>query len=296
VSRRAEGLWLATATALSWAVLAIALKYSLKLFSSGTIVWVRMSLAFAILVALFAWRRRGQLSILRGPPWQGLVAGIFISINYFAYMKGVELTTASNAQIMIQLAPLSFALACIFFLGEYPTRKQWLGLTIAITGFGFFYWDQLLVSWDTLDRFQTGNLWLLLAAATWTIFALIQRGLLKTWPPQQFNMLIYGISTLLLFPLADAADLVAPTWLGGMLLLFLALNTVIAYGAFSEALLRIPSSQVSLIISVNPLLTIAIMTYLTHLNVEWISGEPVHWRGLVGAILVVTGVVRFQMP
>ncbi len=282
---------MATITALSWAVLAIGLKLALKTFSSGTIVWFRMSIAVAILLAFALVWRRQWLKILLPPPWLAILSGVFITFNYYGFMKAVELTTASNAQIMIQFAPLGFAAASIFVFKEVPTPIQLLGMLTAVVGFGFFYWDQILVSVDQVDSFQTGNLWVLFAAATWIGFALLQKALLKKYPPQAFNLLIYLVATVLLFPLADMGEWQGVGAFEILLVVFLGINTVVAYGALSEALIRIPASQVSMIISLNPLLTIFIMTILTQMEVEWIKGEPIHWRGFTGALLVVTGVI-----
>jgi drug/metabolite transporter (DMT)-like permease len=291
VSSRAIGLWMATITALSWAVLAIALKFALHKFSSGTIVWVRMVLAFSFLLILFYQTRRDWLKILIRPPAMGLLAGVLIACNYYGFMKGVELTGASNAQILIQVAPLTFAFLSILIFRETPTWLQTLGLLTSLAGFGFFFWDQILVSLEVMDRFQTGNLWLLFAAFTWATFALLQKSLLKTYKPQQFNLLIYAVSLVLLAPTTTWSELPTVNFFDSLLLGFLALNTVVAYGALSEALHRIPASQVSVIIAVNPLLTLAIMTYLTQMEVQWISAEPIHWRGYCGALLVVMGVI-----
>lgn len=291
-SERATGLLMATITALSWAVLAIGLKFALHYFSSGTIVWTRMVFAFLVLFVLFAWKRWEWLMILKRPPLLGLLAGALIACNYIGFMKGIELTSASNAQIMIQLAPLSFAVLSIILFKEIPTWRQTLGMLIALCGFGFFYWDQILMSVADVKRFQTGNLWILMAAGTWAVFALIQKRLLRNYKPQQFNILIYLVSAILLIPTADFSQLNLNPGLGPWLLIAaLALNTVIAYGALSEALPRIPASQVSMIIAVNPLGTLLIMTVLTKLNVPWIGGEPIHWRGFLGAFLVVLGVI-----
>jgi drug/metabolite transporter (DMT)-like permease len=289
---------MAVVTAVSWAVLAIALKYALHHFSSGTIVWARMIVAFAVLAGIFAWKNPSQLKILMRPPWAGLLAGAFLAVNYFGFMKGVELTTASNAQIMIQLAPLSFAALSIVIFREIPNWRQLFGMVIALCGFGFFYWDQFLVSLQNVHRFQAGNFWVLLASATWAIFALIQKQLIKTYRPQQFNLLVYGVSAILMFPTANFPELSPVGWGDAALLLFLALNTVVGYGALSEALARAPASHVSMIIAANPLLTLLIMGCLTRMEVEWIKGEPVGWRGIIGAVLVVIGVIStvYQPP
>jgi drug/metabolite transporter (DMT)-like permease len=289
--QRTIGLLMAVTTALSWAVLAIALKAALLTYSSGTIVWVRMFVAALLMVAFFAFTRRHWLSILIKPGWQSVLCALLLAVNYYGYMKGVELTSASNAQILIQLAPLSFALSSIYLYREIPTRVQWLGMTVALAGFGFFFWDQILNSMDNLSRFQAGNLWILLAAGTWVVFALMQKSLLKVYAPQQLNMLVYLVSAIALAPTANFRDLANTTWPSALLMAFLAINTIIAYGALSEALMRIPAAHVSMIIAVNPLLTIFLMTMLTQMEVEWIHGEQIHWRGYLGALLVVTGVI-----
>jgi drug/metabolite transporter (DMT)-like permease len=46
-----------------------------------------------------------------------------------------------------------------------------------------------------------------------------------------------------------------------------------------------------MIIAVNPLLTIFLMTILAQMEVEWFASEQIHWRGYLGALLVVTGVI-----
>lgn len=291
MSQRTIGLLMALTTALSWAVLAIALKVALQTYSSGTIVWIRMAVA-AVLMLGFAviWRPK-WLRIFRTPPWSMVLGAALLAGNYYGYMKGVEYTSASNAQILIQLSPLSFAIAGIFLHGERPTPDQIIGMVIAGIGLSFFFWDQILVSMDNLAQYQVGNLWILFAVVVWVTFALIQKKLLKTFPAQQLNMLTYSVAAVVLAPIATYSEWQATTWPSFWLIAFLSVNTVIAYGAFSEAIKRIPASHVSVIIAANPLVTIFLMTILAQMEVEWIRPEPIHWRGYLGALLVVTGVI-----
>ena len=283
---------MAVITALSWAVLAIGLKVALKEASSGTIVWFRCSVASLFLLAYFVTCERKSLEIFKSIPWLGLFASLAIAANYFGYMKGVELTTASNAQIMIQMAPLAFALVGIFYFQERPTRIQALGFATAACGFGFFYWDQILLAALQADRYLLGNLWLLMGAATWAFFATAQKILLKKWTPMQFNLLFFTVSTLSLTPLVEWSELSHwsfPVW---ALMIALGLNSLVAYVALGQAIQRIPASHVSLVISLNPLLTIALVYWLTlELQVTWLSPEPIEWRGFLGAGLVVSGVI-----
>lgn len=282
---------MAITTALSWSILAIGLKYALNFATTGTIVWFRMAVAFLILLIFFSLQQRKSLQIFKAPPLLGVVAGLALSVNYWGYMKGIELTSASNAQVMIQIAPMSLVLIGIFYFKETPKPLQALGFLLACFGFSCFYWDQLQVSLNNRSDFLNGNLWILLAAMTWVVFASLQKVLISKWSPQQLNILIYALSTLALLPLANLAEVFSWSWPEWLLMIALGVNTLIAYGALGEALKRIPASHVSIVISANPLVTLAIMAYLTFLEVQWIGPEYVHWQGYLGALLVVTGVI-----
>ena len=61
--------------------------------------------------------------------------------------------------------------------------------------------------------------------------------------------------------------------------------------ALVEAMRLIPASKVSLIITCNPLLTILMMDLMAVYGLDFITPEPLEWRGYLGALLVVAGVV-----
>lgn len=296
------GLALAAFTGLCWAVLAIGLKYALHFASTGNIVWTRMAFAFAMLVViLFIQEPKSILRILKRSRWMILFAGLFLAVNYFTYMKGLEMTSASNAQIMIQLGPIAFLVMGVGFFNEVLRFKQWVGVGIALTGFALFNWDQLQVTAQNISNISSaeqahqyllGNLWLIVGAIGWAIFAAIQKQLIQkySWKPQELNLLIYGICTVALFPMAHLASLRPLDAFQWFILFLLGLNTLLAYGAFAEANRLAPASLVSLIISCNPLLTILVLKIAEQAGSNFVSPEPIFWSGYLGAALVVMGV------
>lgn len=292
---RTVGLMMAVVTGICWATLAIALRQAYLHASTGTIVWFRMIVPFGILVAFYGFREPRQLKKLLPKPLI-LVAGLCLAANYFAYMRGIELTSASNAQIMIQMGPLSLLVIGILYFKESPSRSQLIGLILAVFGFSLFFWDQILLSVADAPKYLRGDLWLVFAAVTWAVFAALQKGLRGNWSPQQFNMVIYGVCALALWPTANMAEM--SRWDTGvwLLMLFCAFNTLVAYGAFAEALKRAPASHVSLILAANPLLTIFLVMVMAELGIHWISPEPIAWRGLLGALFVVSGVALTVLP
>ena len=297
-----RGLALAAFTGVCWAVLAIGLKYALQFTSSGTIVWIRMAWAVVLLTAFFLIRNpRAIKNIFKRTPLMAIGAGAFLAANYFTYMRGLELTSASNAQIMIQLGPISFLLIGVFIFEEVLQFTQWLGVVIALVGFALFNWDQVLVTVAQAQNalnshasstYLIGNAWLIVGAITWAIFAAFQKRLMQKhhWRPQDLNLIIYTLSTVLLAPMANFSELLVLNAHQMFILFLLGLNTLLAYGAFAEANKLAPASYVSLIISCNPLLTIAILKILEQMGSSVVTPEPILWRGYVGAALVVAGV------
>ncbi|MGE0764549.1 MAG: DMT family transporter [Bdellovibrionales bacterium] len=288
---RTAGLLFAATTGVCWALLAIALRNAQAYAGTGTIAWFRMVVAFIVLLIWYAIRSPARLKLLAPKRPLILVCGLGLAINYFAYMRGLEMTTASNAQIMIQMGPLGLLLFGIFYFKESPTMVQTAGLCMAAVGFGLFFWDQILVTFNDAGRYIYGNGWLMLGAFTWAIFAVLQKSLKGDWTPQQFNMVIYGICSLALLPLCDFSEISTWDLKGWLLMLACGANTLIAYGCFAEALRRIPASHVSLVLATNPLLTIFLVTVLAELKISWVIPEPIHWRGFLGALCVVGGVV-----
>lgn len=291
MTERQKGLFFALITALSWAFLAIGLKYSLNYVDSETIVWIRMVVAAGVLGLFLLVTRPDQLKAILPPPLLGVIAGLMLAINYLGFMKGVELTSASNAQIMIQMGPLSLILIGLIYFKEVPSPKQKLGFVLALSGFSLFYWDQWTASQSAGISLGAGTLWLFVAAVTWAIFASFQKVLVQKTPPQVLNFLIYFLSTFALFPTATPSRLIGQPPLAWILFIGLGLNTIVAYGCLAEALKRAPASQVSIIISANPLLTLVIIAIIQNAGWPIISGETVSSVGYIGALLVVSGVI-----
>jgi len=221
----------------------------------------------------------------------GVASGVSLGANYFGFMKGIELTTPANAQIIIQLAPLGLVMCgMLLFKENFKTIQKW-GLFIAVLGFGLFFKDQISNLNEGISTYLQGNLWLIFAAITWIIYAVIHKKATQRWSPQVLNLVMYGVAFIVLSPLFTIntfSSLESGEWL---IFCFLGFNTVIAYGALAEALKLIPSSLVGIIVSVNPLLTLVLMEILKSQKVSWIAYESIGFVGYLGAFFVVIGAV-----
>jgi drug/metabolite transporter (DMT)-like permease len=174
---------------------------------------------------------------------------------------------------------------------EKINRLQALGFLVAIAGFGLFYRDQISQFITSTDSYNLGVAWVVAAALAWVVFASLQKGLVQKFHAQGVNLVIYLVPAIIMIPLVDFAALAVISWPVWLLLIFLGVNTLLAYGAIAEAFRFIPANKVGIIVTLNPIITITTMVILTSFGVDWIEPESISVYGLMGAALILTGVM-----
>jgi len=291
MTARNKGILYAISAAFIWGFLAISLKVTLDYVPALTIVWVRFLVAFMVLWTILFFRERSALQVLKKPPVYAIIAAVALAGNYSGYIKGLELTSPINAQIIIQLAPLMLVLVGLVIYKEKMNRIQVLGVLIAITGFGLFYRDQFSQLLTSPDNYNYGVAWVVGAALAWVVFASLQKSLVQKFHAQGLNLVIYLVPVILMIPLVDFGAMADFSWPVWALLVFLGLNTLLAYGAIAEAFRFIPANKVGIIVTLNPIITITTMALLSTIGVGWIGAEHISVYGLIGAGLIVTGVI-----
>lgn len=285
------GLFLALVTAACWASLPIALKITLEQLDAITLTWFRFLVATIVMFAWLSWR--GGLSVFKsldGKRWWHLSAAALLLIgNYVFYLWGVQYTTPANAQLLIQLAPLLMALGGIFIFRELYQFGQWCGLAIIACGLVLFFSDQLKGTALGTQAYLIGSGAVIFAAIVWAGYALIQKQLLLRLGSQTILFFIYAVATLVLLPLSHPQAILALDEKHLWALAYCAINTLIAYGAFAEALVHWQASRVSAILAVTPLLCLACVAIVHSISPTTIASEHVTTLGYIGAILVVIG-------
>ena len=125
-----------------------------------------------------------------------------------------------------------------------------------LAGFGLFFNQRLDELLTSLGAYTTGVLTILLATSIWVFYALSQKQLLTVWHSQQVMMVIYLSCAALLTPWVHPLQALQLTPVQGWLLLACCLNTLVAYGAFAEALAHWEASRVSATLALTPLVTL----------------------------------------
>ena len=286
-----KGILYAAFTASMWGFMAIVLKVITYELSPVTVVWFRFFSAFILLGVWTLIFRRNDFGIFRRPPYQLLLAALFLALNYLGFITGIKYVSPSSSQIFIQIAPVSFALSGIIIFREHVSWKHIVGFSGVLSGIGLFYSEQLGELAGGADHFTLGMLLVLGGGLSWAVFATLQKGLVRKVHPNQLNLFIYGLCALGLAPLVKFSSFQGMPALTWILLFYLGLNTVLAYGSLALAIKLTEATRVSVIITLNPIITFVTMAILTRMNVPWIEPESFSMMSVLGALTVLGGAI-----
>ncbi len=242
----------------------------------------RWSLALALLlpfVVVPLWRHRAAL---QAAGWRLLVLGGLGIAGYNSMLySAAQSTVAINITLVNTCLPLMTFIGAGLLLGEWPQRRAWWGMGLAVIG--------LLVlitqaSWATLVTlsFNRGDLIMLLAVADWALYSL----LLRRWAAYLLPipalallgaLMLLGLPLILpfyLFELSQGARFaVTPSTLGaiGYTAVFASL---LAYLAWNHGVRVVGAAKASL--------SNYLMPVFTALLGWWLLGEGLqafHWLG-----------------
>ena len=286
-----KGIYYATFTAFLWGFLAIALKVALYSLPPLTVTWLRFAIAFVFLFLWYLIIDFPKTKILIKPPLFAIIAGVCLGLNYIGYITGIYQTTPVIGQIFIQTGPVLLAISGFIIFKERVTLRQGIGLAVVLIGMLVFYHEKIIVIAGGMAKYKTGVLWILFGAMSWATYAIFQKKAVVKHHPMQLNLVIFGIPMLFLLPLIDFGKLAGISFNLWLLVLFLGLNTLGAYGSLAFALKYLEANKISVIITLNPLITFAVMAYLGYRHISWIQAETWTVITLAGGIMVLLGVI-----
>jgi drug/metabolite transporter (DMT)-like permease len=286
-----KGLIYAIFTASLWGFMAIVLKIITNELSPVTVVWFRFAIAFVVLGLWTLVFRKSDFRIFLRPPFLLVVTALFLALNYLGFIAGIKYVSPSSSQIFIQIAPVSFALSGIIIFREHVNWKHIAGFILVLLGIGLFYSEQLRELAAGGEHFTRGMLLVLGGGLSWAVFATLQKSLLSRISPNQLNLFIYGASALALAPMVKYAQLQGMSATNWYLLIYLGINTVLAYGSLAIAIKLTEATRVSVIITLNPIITFVTMAILSKMEVSWIAPESFSLLSLFGALTVLGGAI-----
>ena len=241
-------------------------------------------------VGLALWRGRAAL---RREWRQTLVlgaCGMWIC-GAIVYLGG-QTTTATNIALIYAATPVAIAVLGVKLLHERMTGAQQVAVACALLG--------VLVVVARGDprvlmevRFTPGDGWILLAAASWTVYSV----LLKRWPsalapaPRLAAITVGGLFVLLPFTALEWAlvDMPPLGWqAAGLMLAAAVLPGVLSYGAYSYLQRVIGAARAALMMYLSPVYGAVI---------AWaVLGEVPGWYHALGAALILPSIWLATRP
>lgn len=285
------GFFLSLVSTFMWGVLPIALKALLEHMDAFTITWFRLAFSGLLLgsyLALF-----GKLPALRyhAKATYLLLALVVAGLagNYVCFVLGLARLSATAAQVLIQLAPLLATIGALCFFKERFSTVQWSGFFSVGIGMGLFFHNrfaEILMPWGS---YAVGVAFILFAALTWAVYALCQKQLLNVFSPSSILLVVYCASACILLPMSTPVTVLHLETSEIWLLLFCAVNTLVAYGCFSEAMAHWEASRVNAVASLTPVITL-LAERIGSVFWPWrLGSDPLSRLSVLGAFLVVTG-------
>lgn len=275
---------------LLWASNAIVGRLAAGAIPPITLNFLRWVVAILVLLP-FVWRRLRQDWPLARKAWVVLAATGFLSTTTYNALQYFALTTSSpiNVALITASGPIFTLLMGWLFFQATISRAATLGAVVSLIGVTWVLLRGELLNATRID-FVSGDLFMLLAIALWSLYTWLLRG-------RPAEMSGYSVLTMqMAWGLLFAVPMVLAEWfLGGYsaiawspkiysMILFVALGpALLAYLCYQQAVLRTGSQLPMFFLNLTPVFA-ALMAVV-------LLGEFPELYHVVGLVLIVAGIV-----
>ena len=240
-----------------------------------------MGLISVVLIATGSWRE--YRSLARRDALIALGAGAVLALHFWSWITSITLTSVASSIVLVNLHPVVMIAGSAFFLREYPTRKQVVGIAVAMLGaFLVGYGD----SGETAaaSNALAGDLLALVGAVSVGAYYLVGRSLrqrLTLWP---YVGLVYGAClavVLLLAALTGVALWPQPPRELGIFAGIALGPMMLGHTGFNWSLRHVPAFVVSLALLAEPVGATLLAAFLPS-----IAETPSAWTLAGGAVIL----------
>jgi drug/metabolite transporter (DMT)-like permease len=259
----------------------VALKMSFAGYSPEIISPIRLIAAATLFRVLSGpggrWLPRDRWS------WIG---GVGLGIDYILYNYGVRWTTAGAAGLVINVEVVATIALAIWLLGERLTARRVVGSLITLAGVIGVATGGASLRDLVASEHVVGNLLVMLAGISWSIFAVAQRKVAR--PQTLFRLLtpIFSVAALTTLPMLLIPGALSgpggalPTTMLGILIL---LCTAAVYLIYARAQQLVDVSVLAIVLAAIPVFAVLFAWLLLD--------EPLTRRVILGGAVILVGVL-----
>ena len=241
----------------------------------------RLLISSLILFPIFFWRNKKNKRVTRLNLVFPILGGLFTAFDLAFWNSSVLFTTASNATLLGNTAPIWVALVTIFIFRHKLPKGFWLGLTLALGGAALVLGNDFIIH----PRLGRGDLLALASGFFYAGYLLsTQRGRESLDPLSYITIMVISasffsliINIVLGYQFSGYSQ---QTWL--IFLILALVSQILGYMSVSFALGHLPASVVAPTMIGQPILTTILAIPLL--------GEIPQSIQLVGGLITLTGI------
>jgi drug/metabolite transporter (DMT)-like permease len=276
-----HGILLALISAGLWGLTPVATKIALDGFTPEFLGFIRLIAAAVLFRALAGSGTRWFVADI----WVWL-AGAALGADFILYNYGVERTAANVAGLVINIELLSTIVLAVWILGERLNPRRIVGGIVTVGGVLIVTLDGLSLADITRSDRLFGNILVMLAGISWSLFAVAQRR--TTFASTLFQRLtpIFSVAAVVTAPsmLRNGAWKVnAAVWPVIMFIVLATFGTNVVYWIYARAQELVDVSVLSILLCAIPVFSVVFAYVLLR--------EAVTLQLACGGLIIVGGVV-----
>lgn len=227
----------------------------IRLAGVATPVAVLWRIVFSLLLVLPLALRPASRRALRGlsrRAWSALaLSGVCLAVHLLLWFAAVERTSVASATVLVAITPVFVALLSAAWLREPPTRREWIGISLAVAGSAVVGGGDLAAGPGAVR----GDLLALLAAVAAALYFVLGRRLRSRLGLWSYVAPVYVVAALVSLGAAGAGGspltgfrAAAWVWLAAMA----AGPMLLGHTSFNWALEHVRAYVVSLVMLLEP--------------------------------------------